>query len=317
MVVQQEPVGARSRKRTILRIALSVIVGVVLIVAGALYFVSHNHGTVAFKIGNHSYYKKDVDRLVDYPTHKLSMSKKLATTRVAEALQTIQIVEDAKITIDPQEIDFQKKSFVINRQGGANGYKWFDLLAKEAAAKKYIGNTALLGYKGYSFDFYFGQHIQSGASYTPAGLNDAKLIAEDREQAKEQANYYHDQIQNKKLTLDEALKKVYTDPNAPKLPGGVSTTTSKKFGYTEGTNWADEVKSQSIVDFITTQHRPGLSTVKTGKASGYSGQSQKQYPGVYYYFVDLDQVGPAKNISQKTFTAKQSQAKIVYEDSIK
>lgn len=289
---------------------------IVLVIFGIVFVASKNNnsankGPVAFTINNQKIYQSDVDQLIKYPVEKGSQSKEAATAAVFESYKVIVVAKDAGISPSDSEIEKSLKAVtpeeVKSDQNYASYEKWFRLQATKEAVNRYIDAdpASLSGYKGNSFVFYFGQHIEYGDDYKPAGLNDPALIAQDKTYAKQRADYYYAQIKENKMTPEQVDKEIANDPKLKTF-----TSTKNPFGQSQDSTWAEDVYYLSVKDYITSTKNTGLSDIRVGQ--GYPGPTFKQGDStvdLYYYFVILDEKPQSKGISSKEFDKLLTEAK--------
>lgn len=245
-------------------------------------------GTVLFKIDNQDFYENDIKDLIKYPVEVGGLSEEDAVRTTFEIYKFIVVAQKKGIKPTQEEINAVKdEGLIADSIKKLDGYsekyeKWFNFLAEEQASKKYLESDANPGYKGYSLTFFFGQHIQYGDDYKPEGLNDPNLIEQDKNYAKQRAEYYHGQLKSGKMKPDQADKEINADPKLKNF-----FTSKNPFGYDPKTSWIDQVYYPSNIEYVKSLKQVGVSDIQIGKASAGIGGLLED---MTYYFVVLDQV---------------------------
>ncbi len=305
----QQIVGPKVSKKWLGSILLIIVIGV-----AAIMVVDKNKDNTVFTIDGKSYSNQQVSDLTAFP-RSAGLAPEDAARQAFELLRSVKAAEKSGVKPDPKLFESAKKELLtalkLQNSKDKNSLAWVDLQAQVNAIEQYIGDTVVPGYKGYAFDFYFGQHIQHGPDSKITGLNDPELIRQDKEYAKKQADFYYQGIKGKTMSPEQALRLIYSDPKLTKLPGGGGTT-SKKFGSSNTLDWETEVRNKSAIDYIKSQTQPGLSDVKTGRAAASINQEEKDYPEIYYYFVQLDAIPEVKAVSQADFAKAKDQINAKY-----
>lgn len=300
------------------KMLLAAAVAILLVAFAIAYLISKNmndtpadKGKVVFVIEGENYYQNDLEPVLKYPYNR-GLEKDEAAKEAFELYKKIKAAK--KLDINPAEEEIQSEKLkLIKELGGEynepDDTPWIDLLAQSNAIDKAV--SAQQNYKGYSFDVFFGQHLQYGPAFKPEDLNDQQLAAEDKQYAEEKANFYHDQLKTNKMTPDEVLKALNSDRRLSALPAG-KTSYSVKFGYSddEDTSWSNEIFHQSIVDFVQNQQQTGLSDIQIGEAS--VDGSATNFADMYYYFVLTEEVPEGPNITKEDFDRQLSELTTEY-----
>ncbi len=300
-------------KRSLLYLAgftvvIAVIIGMVLF-NGDRFGKSGN--PVIFSIDGKKYHESEVNELVKYPVEARGTNKNESAKLLFELLKKIYVAEQLGIKPSDEEIATYQKEIPDNAQDSAhNKESWLNLIAKAAVVDDYIGITTAPGYKGYAFDFYFGQHLQYGPAYRPDGLNDPKLVEQDKNYAKEKADFYHQQLKDNKIKPDEVLKQILSDP---RLGNSIKSTSnhSTRFGEKTNVNWHTQIFYKPITSFITSHKQQSLLDVQTGKAL-VGTDAKAESVDMYYYFVLLEDVPKSQPVAKEEFDKQTQNLKAEY-----
>jgi|GEM_PF-5708292 len=273
---------------------VGLIILIVLIGGGLFYFIRHKNQSsfstnknIVFSIDGQNYSKQDVQKLIAYPLSQ-HVSENMAAKEAFTNLKEIKAAQKIRYVPSTSAINAQKNlvyTAVKATSAQQSQYSnWFTLVATRNAIDASINSLNTIGYAGYSYVFFFGQHIQSSPDYTPTGLNNPKLIAQDKAYAQQQANYYHQQLQDNKMSLADALTK---SGASMQLRGHSVGNPNYNANFTTDENLKVAVYLPSIVQYITSTNKTGLSDVKIGQAPNAPLKSHGKNVNMYYYFVDL------------------------------
>jgi uncharacterized protein YxeA len=265
-----------------------------------------------FVINGKDYSKSEVQQLTLYPVKVVGYSQNQAAQEVFTAEKDITAAQKLGYIPPQNAITIQKNKIYhtlkLNSKEKSQYDSWFTLLATQDAVDTFVMSRVPLGYAGYSYVFFFGQHLQSVPGYSISGFNNPKLIAQDQAYAKQKANFYHQELQDNKISLNQALQQSIRDmqtrghgPNNPNFSTNFTTLAEQ--------NWASAVYFPDIVNYITTLRSTGLSAVQVGKASTGSKGNEVD---MYYYFVNLSAVPTARTISYQEFNKTLSSLKTTY-----
>lgn len=290
--------------------ALIIFVLLVVLVAGSFFVLKYGIGqnnpfsrnkNIIFVIDGKNYTKADIEKLISYPVSRHT-PKNVAAKEAFDALKAAKAAQNLGYTPSNSEVKAQKdliySALKISATQQSQYNDWFTLMATQSAINVFVNAPTPLGYAGYSYVFFFGQHLQSAPDYKPSGLNDPKLVAQDQAYAKQKADYYHQQLQDNTMTPAEALSKSIVDMQS--RGHGVSNPNFSA-GFTGEQSLNTAVYMSDIISYITGQGKTGLSDVKTGKALTAPTKSHGKSIDMYYYFVDLTAVPASKAISPAQF----------------
>jgi hypothetical protein len=252
-----------------LKIFLPLII-IASILLGGVFLLTKSNLTKAyvFSVDGKSYTKEEVNEITEFPTRTQSVSREDAAREAFEALKKIAAAKQMGIELDQKSINNQKNIFLqeVDLEAGPDGKlgnqydTWFDIFTKVSLIDKILNSNTPLGYKGYSFYFYFGQHIQYGPDYKPPGLNDPKLIKSDKDYAKNKAQEYNKKIINGQITPQELLKTLNKDKRF-----GPFGHKSLKFGNNPEVVWYEQGLDEPIIKTILNQKKTGASERQTGR----------------------------------------------------
>jgi hypothetical protein len=291
-----------------------LVVFIIALVAAAggaafMYLNSHNDKkTYAFIIDNQKYTKTDIKKLVAYVNQ---ISPKTDNVKIAfEAYENQAAAKKLGITVPQKFIDNEKESLskLYGKYPGSPNNSWVELIAYDNGLKQFLDSDLTSGTpQGYSFVFWANQHV---AAYyitgtPPDGTGNQAVIDADKAYALSKANYYHDQILNKKITHDNALAEIKADL---KLNQGLSSNAnfSVKFGYSSSKSWLSEVYVPNIQQYISSLSSVGISGVQTAELV-----SGKVDYGTFYFFTDVSQLG-SKSITSADLNNQIKKMKVNY-----
>jgi hypothetical protein len=290
--------------------ALAIFVIIVVLAGGGLfYLVNHkaknglfaSDKNIVFSIDSKNYYKSNVQKLIAYPKSQ-HVSQNTAAREAFDALKEIKAAQNLGYAPSSGQVNTQKTQiYAIVKPSSAQQTlysDWFTLLATKSAIDESVNSLNTVGYAGYSYVFYFGQHLESSPDYIPSGLNNPGLVAQDKAYARQQANYYHQQVQDNKMSLADALTK---SGAAMQSRGNNVGNPNFSASFTTEENLKTTVIMPDIVQYITSTDKTGLSDVKIGKAANAPIKSGGKNVNMYYYFVDLTTVPITKTISAQQF----------------
>jgi len=277
-----------------------VVIG---LVGGGAYYaynrVNQSRKAV-FSIDGKNYSAAEVQNLTEYPV-SVGETDDQAARDAFNALKEVKAAGKLGYRPSSTDINTQKQGIVANLKVPKAVAKahddWFTLSATVAAIDDSVNATTPAGYSGYSYIFFFGQHLQAIPDYPISGFNDPKLIAQDKAYAKERADHYHDQLTKGSIEPADALTTSITDMRS-RGKGPNNSTYSVRFASGQGASWSNSVYLQPVIQYITTLHSTGVSPVQIGKAPDKSGPNAKQVD-MYYYFVDLDSAPKGQPITSQ------------------
>lgn len=295
-VVHRLPRLKVSFKTIILR--TSIIVGVLILIIGlvAWWFLVHDYNheyywarlthsrPIVFKVGTTAYDRPAVDHLAAYLTQVAYQSTSQAARTVFDDLKIQAAAKAASVIPSDSEITSQLSELgygqAVRQTYAYPALSAFALVAPLAARRQSQGQ-----YSGYSFVFWFGQHLSKAS---PVG--NAQLVAADRSYAEQQATHYHDLLKNQQITPGQALSDIRADTKLAMIFMVPGSNPSTQFGTASNPFWQQAVNLPSVVTFIKQQTKTGLSTIQIGQIP--SASSQKPTDS-YFYFVLLGRAQPA------------------------
>lgn len=243
------------------------------------------HGQpIVFKVGSKAYTKNAADQLALYLTKVNKVSSAQAYKTVFNDLKVQAAAEASGAQPNASEIAIARNQLSLNPQITKN-YTYPTLGIYVQAVPLAIERLSQGEYEGYSFVFWFGQHVLDTGSPLVTDIGNKTLIAADQAYAQQQAQKYHDLLSNHQIEPALALSQIKSDPKISYLyiPG---SNPSSDFGTPGNPNWQGRVSLQPIIDFINGQHNVGLSGVQTG-TSEVPNTAPKNYPKTFFYFTLL------------------------------
>lgn len=277
---------------------VAFLIVAILLVAGGLGFLVYKKSLpkqkIVFVINSKKYTDTEVAKLIDWPV-KRKQSKDEASKLAYDYLKQKQAADNLGIEVTPQEINNAVKKIKKNNLGSFDANNpWIQLVAYSNALNEKIMVQSGSSPKGYSFIFYFGNKLEKRPFEKEqiAGFGDKEMIEADKKYAKERADFYKDQLDNRKISTEEAYNQVKKDPKLG-LNYTANTNFSSHFGTKPDTSWESEVFYQDVLKDIKSQQVQGVTQIKTGKtATVEMPKSDSDYQETFYFFVVLDQ--PAK-----------------------
>lgn len=281
------------KKANKLKLVATLII-IALIVVGWWLYGNHSGGAV-FKINGKSYSQAEVKQLAAYQVDKQHVPYKTAAKKVYDALRYQVAAQSIKITVTPAE---EKKVATNVDTATYKKYKtWIDILAYDDAVKAKLPPATNDGAKGYAYVFWFGDAVQPSYGDTSPKYGNQQDYQADQQYAQGRANYYHDQLQNKKMTPDQVLAAVRKDPKlAPR--GQTASNSSTVFGTKTYETWQDQLRNNTIATYVKSASDNSLSPIKTDTTATKLGIDPGQYVNAYYYMVWVQKTHIA-NITQQ------------------
>lgn len=252
-------------------------------------------GKTIFIIEGKKYKDTEVRSYADFLTKYLEKEEEAAVKEVFELIKYKTAAEKVGISLSDTRITDARK--LLDEQNDVykdvSEYKrWAELesvrVAVDQSLQSFPEDTA---YKGYSFIFWFANRINQTPDYTPPGGNDdQKLLQEDKNYAKQKADYYHDQINNKKMSEDQAIKEIKDDPKLC-YQYKVGSNFSVRFGSELSKSWSKQIYYKSVSDYASKNSAIELSDVQVGKTfvkKSVAENSQYEEAETFYYFVKME-----------------------------
>ena len=219
--------------------------------------------------------RKHVEANFDAYKDLFTQYKTSVAVRISKySLPQIAIAEQQK------KLDVQYKSY-LNQ---ADYKSWSSLKSRYNATVDFLNFNSLdNNSNGYSFVFWFGDHMQEGLGGDKSGIDNAQA-ALDKAYAIDQANHYYSAIESGSITPDDAIKAINADP---RLALGYPSV-----HFTSGTNlnWKSQVGYADIVNTISNQKTNGLSKILDGYTNTAFAKSSSSTKNTYTYFIDLTSV---------------------------
>lgn len=283
------------RQKLVIKILL---VAAILMLGWWLY--NNYSGGAVFKINGKRYHKAEVKQLTAYQVDKQHVPYKTAAKKVYDALSYQAAAKSVRITVTPAE---QKK---VATNVGAATYKkyktWIDILAYDDAVKAKLPKATSDGAKGYVYVFWFGDAVQPSYGEPSPKYGNQQVYQADRQYAQGRANYYHDQLQNKKMTQGEVLTAVQRDPKlAPR--GQTASNSSTVFGTKPYETWQDQLRNNTIATYVESASDNSLGPIKTDTTATKLGIDPGQFVDAYYYVVFVQRTH-IPNITQQLNDAR-------------
>ncbi|MDP4038459.1 MAG: hypothetical protein Q8P54_00610 [bacterium] len=265
---------------------LLIILGVVVVLVGGIFgirYLINRAKTIdaAFTINEKVYSKKDYEKVLKDPVNK-GLSKK---------------------QINEAYIELEKKKYVANKIGANPSEEQMEAARKsvfpdikkenlntiqQLSVYEYAFIPALVqagdnGYEGAVFVFPFNKRIQPYDNHV-SGWKNPEAIDSDRKYALERANYYRDQLIEKKITKEKAVEEIKKDPRLAYV-----NAVNDSAVFTINDSLKQKLANKEIFDFISGLKKSGFTEIKTAKM--YTELGGKKPEDSLYFFVDLEKLG--------------------------
>lgn len=268
---------------------------IIVVVIGGWWLYGNYSGGAVFKINGKSYKQADVKKLTAYQTDKQHIPYKTAAKNVYNALRYQIAAKSVNISVTSSE----EKAAAINVDMATyKKYKsWMDIVAYNGAVKAKLPKATNDGKEGYAYVFWFGDAVQPSYDTPSSKYGNQQAYQTDQQYTQKRANYYHDQLQSKKMTPDQVLSAVKKDPKVS-LDGQIASNPSLHFGLKKYENWQPELANITIENYVQKASADSLSAVQTGQTATTLGPNPAKYVDAYYYLVLVQKTG-VPNITQQ------------------
>jgi hypothetical protein len=273
---------------------------IIVVVIGVWWLLTNYSGGDVFKINGKKYSQAQVKQLAAYQVDKQHIPYKIAAKKVYDALSYQTAAQSVHITATPSE---EKKAATNIDAATYKKYKtWIDILAYDDAVKAKLPKAIKDGAQGYVYVFWFGDAVQPSYGEPSSKYGNQQAYQADQKYAQGRANYYHDQLQNKKMTPSQVLTAVIGDPKlAPR--GQPVSNPSAAFGTKTYENWQDQLNDKAIITYVKSAADNSLGSIMTSPTATRLGVNPGQYVDAYYYFVFVQKTH-IPNITQRLNDAR-------------
>ncbi|OGL30705.1 hypothetical protein A3F37_03745 [Candidatus Saccharibacteria bacterium RIFCSPHIGHO2_12_FULL_41_12] len=264
-----------ARKKSLFIIIFSGILLLSILLIFSLFRILTATGGIALIVDNKKYSKTNVEKYIKYG-EDTGLDREQAINAVVENLKFLAAADKLATKYDQNKVDNRynelKKTYKKSDYG--------DYLNK-LAQKQIIAEDLQQGdiQKGYYFEFYYGQHIQTGPGNKIAGVGDKNLIEKDRQYAKARADYYYNILKNQKVSASDTYAMVQQEVQKDPTNAGVHIST-KPFGNNSSEEWQDEIQNSETIS--TVYSTSGVSDIKTRKGAVNIGPSSLMTDVAYY-----------------------------------
>jgi len=293
-----------NRKTKFLVASLVVIIAVI----GGWFFFNQSRSEhskpkdkVVFKIDGKTYKQSDINQYTSFLV-LTGKSEPEANKEVFELLKYKIVAEKLNFSPDKDIVEQVKKEIGkvnVGIKDNTEYKQWAELaVLRMAIDRVFQAQTNGDAYKGYSFIFWFANHLGYSMDYTPpGGYGNEDLINKDKEYAKGKADYYNNKILKKEMTPDQVLDGVKKDPKLG-LHFIPEANFSKRFGYDTSQSWEQEIYYQSVIEFVKKNHDLKQSRVEIGRSTlRKSANEEPVETDTFYFFV----INDGANISKVQF----------------
>ena len=285
----------------------------ILLLSSALILVQQNNAkkTYAFSIDNKKYLKSDIRNLIKLPN---SISSGQDNAKQAFTLYENKIAATKLgIVLSQASIDQEVKDLksLYSSATSKEDMDWINLLAYNNVLTVTLNGADITNNaSGYVFYFWANQHVSNyyngQSSITPPqGTGQQSFIDQDKNYSLARANYYHDQLVAGSLSAEDVSSQITNDI---KLSQAYikDENMSTHFGQSADTSWKYEIQIPSVINYIESISKPGITPVRTEEQFS-NGVDE----GTYYYFVDLTKIS-AKQYNSMDLQTEISKMKVVY-----
>jgi len=285
---------------------ISLSVGVVIIILIIVFWPRHNSQTV-FTINGTAYNQSYIDPIASFAIKQLGEPANNEYKLILGMLENKTVASSLGITPSASQISAQQTLLNSEYSGYSSltSYKtWSRLVSLDLAIQNELKTKYTNGdYEGFSYIFWFGNTIDAGPAYTPPNEGNQTIYNQDKTYALGRANYYYSELKDNKMTSQQVYQAVIDDP---KLTINSTVNPSVHFGTNGAVSWTDQVYYQSVINYISSQHKTGLSGVMTGTITVKNPTVMK--PNAYYYVININKSG----ISAATFRQDLNLLKVKY-----
>jgi len=262
-------------------------------------------GKTIFIIEGKKYKDTEVESYTDFLTKYLEKEEEAAVKEVFELIKYKTAAEKVGISLSDTRITDARK--LLDEQNDvykdtSEYKKWAELESVRVAVDQSLQSSSEdTAYKGYSYIFWFGNRLSYTPDFTPpGGYGDEKKVKEDRDYAKQRADYYHDQIKNGKITEDQAIKEIKDDPKLC-YQYNAGSNFSVRFGSELSKSWSKQIYYKSVSDYASKNSAIELGDVRVGKTfvkKSLAENTEYEEAETFYYFVKME---GESSISTKKF----------------
>lgn len=297
---------------------------IVILGLGASWFFfirddSKPNNDVAFTVNGQAYTKQQISDLISYPV-QFGISKDDAAKQAFEMYKRSAAAESSGVKLNDEMTKAAQKQLYPNADEATLNNAWVKLVINDQALQNMsLGSSYYSDAAGDVYIFYFGQRIDYNTTNPVEGFGNETLIQQDRDYAKQRAEYYHDALANNKMSDSQVLVAVKADK---KLSYGDanSSNPSLHFDLVDGTNTTDSplanIDSKIVQLIITKGSAKGITDMAVGSVvlDGLNPLSTAETPEsreTYFYFVSIEK--PATySFSVAAYTQALNDVKVSY-----
>ncbi len=276
-------------KRFVIIVLLSVILITIGFIVSSLYENMKN--PVIFTVNGTAYRYNDVHPLTVFPVQVLKSSQEQAYKTLFDEYKTIIASGKAGYVPSSQEIGTQKAllDYRYNKDYKINSYNnWAMMTAKYNAINNILNKDATGVNQGYTFIFWFGNHMQQALNGNNSNINSA-LASADKSYATSQANIYLTKLKANQISPSDAVKAIKADP---KLTYSNGANYSVNYKNTPNIPWTSQVIYPEVINTIKNQNKLGYSDVLQGHTSiSISPPNPPNLQNTFVYFVKTELSG--------------------------
>jgi hypothetical protein len=262
----------------------------------------HSNKKIVFSVEGEDYDTADVARLTDYAIRYGSVNKEVASKDLFNEVKVIKAADILGYSPTAKDISVEKSKVLSDLKIPESLRQKYDArftISSEASIiNRMTVSGSSTGYSGYSYVFFYGQHLKAIPNFTIENFNNPESVQADKKYAEDRANYYHKLLQDHKIKPGDALTEAAQDMRS-RDKGLTNPNFNSEFSDTSTGPWTNGVNFASIRTTINALHSPGLSKISIGETADKAGPGAKNVD-MYYYFVYINSA-PSKSLDPVKF----------------
>jgi hypothetical protein len=297
-------------------IVLSLVILIILgFIASSIY--KNKTNPVIFSIDGTSYRYNEIHPQTVFPVQTLKISQDQAYKTLFNEYKTIVASEKAGYVPSTQEIYTQKAilGYTYIKDDNAPLFNnWALINAKYNAINNILNKDTAGVNQGYTFIFWFGNHMQEALNGNNSNINPA-LASADKAYALSQANIYLSKLKANQISPSDAIKAIQADPRLTFTNGD---NYSVNYKNTPNIPWTSQVIYPEVINTIKNQKTIGYSGILQGHTSvSISPPNPPDIQNTFVYFVKTELAGNVPGSFKSKFNNSLNSLKSKYYGSTK
>lgn len=227
------------RNKTFILIGVTILI---ILVLSIIYMNKQVDESVALIVDGKKYSKLEVERYINYGRDN-GLDREQAISGATETIKFLAAANSLNITVDPSKVE-QRYNELKKAHSKSDYDNYLRLLAQKQLITESMEQAE--AQKGYYYEFYYGQHIQTGPGDITTGVGDKNLIQKDKDYAKQKAEYFLKLLKNQKVPAGTVYNMIQQEKQKDLNNASVYKNT-KSFGNNPAKTWQDELQNQDIV----------------------------------------------------------------------